>query len=206
MKIDWKPADFQVPQTLSETIFQSLKKAVIDGDIKPGQRLQEKRSPRSSTSATPSVKRFSGWPRRSISSSTPARKSSSRTRPRRRCGSSPDRPGPRHPRPPQDPAGLLGRRYRRAPCHDPGAGPSLRLRRPSELSRAEPQDRRPDLERLRQPVAVRDAERLMSKISIYRRKTDFAPFSDPRRSINPIATTCGSSSSSKPATWPAWKS
>jgi DNA-binding GntR family transcriptional regulator len=42
MKIHWKPADFQVPQTLSETIFQSLKKAVIEGDLKPGQRLQEK--------------------------------------------------------------------------------------------------------------------------------------------------------------------
>jgi DNA-binding GntR family transcriptional regulator len=42
MKIDWKPSDFQVPATLSETIYQSLKKAVIDGDIKPGQRLQEK--------------------------------------------------------------------------------------------------------------------------------------------------------------------
>ena len=42
MKIDWKPSDFQVPATLSETIYQSLKKALIDGDIKPGQRLQEK--------------------------------------------------------------------------------------------------------------------------------------------------------------------
>jgi DNA-binding GntR family transcriptional regulator len=42
MKINWKPSDFQVPATLSETIYQSLKKAVIDGDIKPGQRLQEK--------------------------------------------------------------------------------------------------------------------------------------------------------------------
>lgn len=38
----WKPSDFQVPQTLSETIYQSLKKAVIDGEIKPGQRLHEK--------------------------------------------------------------------------------------------------------------------------------------------------------------------
>jgi len=42
MKIDWKPYDFQVPATLSETIYQSLKKALIDGEIKPGQRLQEK--------------------------------------------------------------------------------------------------------------------------------------------------------------------
>ncbi len=42
MKIDWKPSDFQGPQTLSETIFQSLKKAVIEGEIKPGQRLHEK--------------------------------------------------------------------------------------------------------------------------------------------------------------------
>lgn len=42
MKIDWKPSDFQVPATLSETIYQSLKKALIDGEIKPGQRLQEK--------------------------------------------------------------------------------------------------------------------------------------------------------------------
>ena len=42
MKIDWKPSDFQVPATLSETIFQSLKKALIEGEIKPGQRLQEK--------------------------------------------------------------------------------------------------------------------------------------------------------------------
>jgi len=39
MKIDWKPSDFQVPATLRATIYQSLKKAVIDGDIKPGQRL-----------------------------------------------------------------------------------------------------------------------------------------------------------------------
>jgi DNA-binding GntR family transcriptional regulator len=42
MTMNWKPADFQVPQTLSETIYQSLKKAVIDGEIRPGQRLQEK--------------------------------------------------------------------------------------------------------------------------------------------------------------------
>lgn len=42
MRIEWKPSDFQVPATLSETIYQSLKKAVIGGDIKPGQRLQEK--------------------------------------------------------------------------------------------------------------------------------------------------------------------
>jgi len=42
MKIDWKPSDFQVPATLSETIYQALKKAVIDGELKPGQRLQEK--------------------------------------------------------------------------------------------------------------------------------------------------------------------
>jgi DNA-binding GntR family transcriptional regulator len=40
--MDWKPSAFQVPATLSETIFQSLKKAIIDGEIKPGQRLQEK--------------------------------------------------------------------------------------------------------------------------------------------------------------------
>lgn len=42
MKMDWRPSDPHVPQTLSETIFQSLKKAIIDGEIKPGQRLQEK--------------------------------------------------------------------------------------------------------------------------------------------------------------------
>jgi len=42
MKMDWKPSDFQVPATLSETIYQSLKKALIEGQIKPGQRLQEK--------------------------------------------------------------------------------------------------------------------------------------------------------------------
>ena len=54
MKIDWKPSDFQVPQTLSETIFQSLKKAVIEGEIKPGQRLQEKEiAALYNTSATP---------------------------------------------------------------------------------------------------------------------------------------------------------
>ena len=40
--MDWRPSDLQVPQTLSETIFQSLKKAIIEGEIKPGQRLQEK--------------------------------------------------------------------------------------------------------------------------------------------------------------------
>jgi DNA-binding GntR family transcriptional regulator len=40
--MDWKPSDFQVPATLSETIYQSLKKALIEGEIKPGQRLQEK--------------------------------------------------------------------------------------------------------------------------------------------------------------------
>jgi DNA-binding GntR family transcriptional regulator len=42
MKNDWKPSDFQVPATLSETIYQSLKKALIEGELKPGQRLQEK--------------------------------------------------------------------------------------------------------------------------------------------------------------------
>jgi DNA-binding GntR family transcriptional regulator len=42
MKMDWKPSDFQVPATLSETIYQSLKKALIEGELKPGQRLQEK--------------------------------------------------------------------------------------------------------------------------------------------------------------------
>jgi len=40
--MEWKPAGFQVPATLSETIYQSLKKALIGGDLKPGQRLQEK--------------------------------------------------------------------------------------------------------------------------------------------------------------------
>lgn len=40
--MDWKPTAFQTPATLSETIYQSLKKAIIDGDIRPGQRLQEK--------------------------------------------------------------------------------------------------------------------------------------------------------------------
>jgi len=54
MKIEWKPSDFQVPATLSETIYQSLKKAVIDGDLKPGQRLQEKEiAALFSTSSTP---------------------------------------------------------------------------------------------------------------------------------------------------------
>jgi DNA-binding GntR family transcriptional regulator len=42
MKMDWKPSAFKVPATLSETIYQSLKKAIIEGQIKPGQRLQEK--------------------------------------------------------------------------------------------------------------------------------------------------------------------
>jgi DNA-binding GntR family transcriptional regulator len=42
MKMEWKPSDFQVPATLSETIYQSLKKALIEGELKPGQRLQEK--------------------------------------------------------------------------------------------------------------------------------------------------------------------
>lgn len=40
--MDWKPTPFQAPATLSETIYMSLKKAIIDGEIKPGQRLQEK--------------------------------------------------------------------------------------------------------------------------------------------------------------------
>ncbi len=40
--MDWRPSAFQVPATLSETIYHSLKKALIDGEIKPGQRLQEK--------------------------------------------------------------------------------------------------------------------------------------------------------------------
>lgn len=42
MKIDWKPSDFQAPATLSEMVYLSLKKAIIEGEIKPGQRLQEK--------------------------------------------------------------------------------------------------------------------------------------------------------------------
>jgi DNA-binding GntR family transcriptional regulator len=42
MKNDWKPSDFRLPATLSETIYQSLKKALIEGELKPGQRLQEK--------------------------------------------------------------------------------------------------------------------------------------------------------------------
>jgi len=40
--MDWKPNTSQVPATLSENIYQALKKALIDGEIKPGQRLQEK--------------------------------------------------------------------------------------------------------------------------------------------------------------------
>jgi DNA-binding GntR family transcriptional regulator len=40
--MDWKPADIPTPATLSETIYQTLKKAIVDGDIKPGQRLQDK--------------------------------------------------------------------------------------------------------------------------------------------------------------------
>jgi DNA-binding GntR family transcriptional regulator len=52
--MDWKPVSFQVPATLSETIYQSLKKALLDGDIKPGQRLQEKEiAALFSTSSTP---------------------------------------------------------------------------------------------------------------------------------------------------------
>jgi DNA-binding GntR family transcriptional regulator len=42
ISMDWKPQTSQVPATLSETIYQALKKALIDGEIKPGQRLQEK--------------------------------------------------------------------------------------------------------------------------------------------------------------------
>lgn len=42
MKINWKPSEFRVPATLSETIYHSLKKALIEGELKPGQRLQEK--------------------------------------------------------------------------------------------------------------------------------------------------------------------
>lgn len=40
--MDWKPATSQIPATLSENIYQALKKALIEGEIKPGQRLQEK--------------------------------------------------------------------------------------------------------------------------------------------------------------------
>lgn len=40
--MDWKPAPFQAPATLSETVYQALKKAIIEGEIKPGERLQEK--------------------------------------------------------------------------------------------------------------------------------------------------------------------
>ena len=40
--MDWKPEAIPAPATISETIFQALKKAIIDGEIKPGQRLQEK--------------------------------------------------------------------------------------------------------------------------------------------------------------------
>jgi DNA-binding GntR family transcriptional regulator len=40
--MDWKPDTSQVPATLSENIYQALKKALIEGEIKPGQRLQEK--------------------------------------------------------------------------------------------------------------------------------------------------------------------
>lgn len=40
--MEWKPAAFQAPATLSENIYQALKKAVIAGELKPGQRLQEK--------------------------------------------------------------------------------------------------------------------------------------------------------------------
>ncbi|MCK7468567.1 MAG: GntR family transcriptional regulator [Desulfosudis oleivorans] len=52
--MEWKPADFQTPATLSETIYLALKKAMIDGEIKPGQRLQEKEiAALFSTSSTP---------------------------------------------------------------------------------------------------------------------------------------------------------
>jgi len=52
--MDWKPAAFQAPATLSETIYLSLKKAIIDGEIRPGQRLQEKEiAALYSTSSTP---------------------------------------------------------------------------------------------------------------------------------------------------------
>src|SRR5512137_196801 len=40
--MDWKPTAFQPPATLSETIYQSLKKAIIAGDIRPDHRRQEK--------------------------------------------------------------------------------------------------------------------------------------------------------------------
>jgi len=40
--MDWKPTSTSAPATLSETIYQALKKAIIDGEIKPGQRLQDK--------------------------------------------------------------------------------------------------------------------------------------------------------------------
>lgn len=40
--MEWKPTAFQVPATLSENIYQALKKALIAGELKPGQRLQEK--------------------------------------------------------------------------------------------------------------------------------------------------------------------
>jgi DNA-binding GntR family transcriptional regulator len=40
--MDWKPTVIPTPTTLSEAIYQTLKKAIVDGDLKPGQRLQDK--------------------------------------------------------------------------------------------------------------------------------------------------------------------
>jgi DNA-binding GntR family transcriptional regulator len=42
INMEWKPTAFRVPATLSENIYQALKKALIAGEIRPGQRLQEK--------------------------------------------------------------------------------------------------------------------------------------------------------------------
>jgi len=39
--MDWKPA--ARPTTLSETIYQSLRRAIVEGEIQPGQKLQEKK-------------------------------------------------------------------------------------------------------------------------------------------------------------------
>lgn len=49
----------EAPATISETIFRSLKKAIIEGDLKPGQRIQEKEVARLfNVSTTPTREAF----------------------------------------------------------------------------------------------------------------------------------------------------
>jgi DNA-binding GntR family transcriptional regulator len=181
MKMDWKPADFQVPQTLSETIFQSLKKAVIDGDIKPGQRLQEKEiAALFNTSATPVREAFFRLAAEKYLVINARKEVLVQDTTKEEVGALRDRPGPRHPRPPQDPAAFSLEDIDELRADEPrGAGPSY--------THADHQSY------LEQNLKIHDRiwsvcgslslyetlSELMSKISIYRRKTDFAPFSDP---------------------------